>query len=135
MLASYRTLVQTLWKKFHTIRCVHSPRAKNMYADALATLAAKIHISEEKQNIAMSVVRRNLPCPFSELLQPPDYNDDENWRAHIINKLLEPTSANISNLKHFILIHRVLYHRDVGGVLARCVSKNEAKERLEVAHE
>ena len=31
MLASYRTLVQGLWKKFQNVRCEHSPRFANRY--------------------------------------------------------------------------------------------------------
>ena len=49
----------------------------NRYADALATLASKIHIPEQKQNITLSVIRRTMLCPASELLQPSNYEDDE----------------------------------------------------------
>ena len=88
MLASYRTLVQGLWKKFQNVRCEHSPRSTNRYVDALATLASKIHIQEENRKIVVSVVKRTLPCPASELLQPPEYEDDDYWRAPIVNKFV-----------------------------------------------
>ena len=48
-----------------------------MKTDALATLASNIHILEENQNITMLVIRRTMPCTTSELLQPPNYEDDE----------------------------------------------------------
>ena len=48
-----------------------------MYANALATLASNIHISKENQSITMSVIRRTMPCTTSELLQSPNYEDDE----------------------------------------------------------
>ena len=106
----------------------------NRYVDALATLASKIHIPKEEQNITLLVIRRTVPCPISELLQLSNYEDDEDWHASIIDQLLNPTSDNISELKNFVLID-VLYYRSTGGILARCVSKHEAQEILKKAHE
>ena len=122
-------------EKFQNIRCEHSPKSANRYADALATLAYKIHILEENRKITVSVVKRTLPCSISELLQPPGCEDDDDWRAPIVNKFVWPTSASILDLKHFALIHGVLYHRSTSGVLARCVSNSETKERLKAIHE
>ena len=135
MLAPYRTLVQTLWKKFQNVKCQHSPRSTNRYADALATLASKIQIPKENESITMAVVRRTLPCTASELLQPLEYEEDEDWRLPIIDKLVKPTSAVIPDLKYFSLIEGVLYHRSANGVLARCISSREAEERLRAVHE
>ena len=53
----------------------------------------------------MFVVKKTLPCPTSELLQLSGYEDDDDWRAPIVNKFVWPTSASISDLKHFALIH------------------------------
>ncbi|EOY03309.1 H0502G05.11 protein [Theobroma cacao] len=72
--------------------------------------------------------------PISELLLPPIY-DKEDWRKSIIKELLNPSSTAIPRLKHYILIHGTLYHKGSNGVLARCVSEEEAKERLRIAHE
>ena len=88
MLASYRTLVQGLWKKFQNVRCEHSPRSANRYADALATLASKINIPGENRKIVVFVVKRTLSCPASELLQPPGYEDKDDWHAPIVNKFV-----------------------------------------------
>ena len=74
-------------------------------------------------------------CLASELLQPPNYKDDKDWRTSIIDQLLEPTFGNISQLKNFVLIHGVLNHRSTNGILVRCVSKHEAQEILKKAHE
>ena len=49
----------------------------NKYVDALDTLTSKIHILEENQNITMSVIKRTMPCPTSELLQPSNYEDNK----------------------------------------------------------
>ena len=35
----------------------------------------------------------------NKLLQPPNYKDGEDWRAFIVDQLLEPTSTNIPKLK------------------------------------
>ena len=53
---SYRTLAQFLWKKFQNLKCEHNPRSMNKYANSFATLASKIHILEENQNITMSII-------------------------------------------------------------------------------
>ena len=46
------------------------------YADAVATLASKIHIFEENQNITMTVIKKTMPYPINELLQPSNYEDN-----------------------------------------------------------
>ncbi|OMO67929.1 hypothetical protein CCACVL1_20188 [Corchorus capsularis] len=44
MLAPYRDLVRSFLDKFQSVRCEHSRRSFNRYADALATLASKINM-------------------------------------------------------------------------------------------
>ncbi|XP_017974545.1 PREDICTED: uncharacterized protein LOC108661602 [Theobroma cacao] len=134
ILASYRTLVQSLLEKFQTVRCEHTPRTTNRYADALAILAFKIHILEKKRSIPIAVLKRTISCPSSELLRPPIY-EEEDWRKPIIEELLNPGSTAIPRLKHYILIHGTLYHKGSNGVLARCISEKKVKERLRIAHE
>ncbi|KAK8370529.1 hypothetical protein V6Z12_A01G182600 [Gossypium hirsutum] len=57
-------------------------------------------------------------------------HDDEYWKVYIFEKLVHPTSTNIQELKHIVLIHGVLYHKDTGGVLSLCVFNNEVGEKL-----
>ncbi|EOY21089.1 Uncharacterized protein TCM_012421 [Theobroma cacao] len=90
-------------------------------------------MKEEDQN-TISILKRRLPCLSNELLQPLTY-EEEDWRSPIIRDLFNPRSTVISRLKHFTLIHGVLYHKGSNGVLARCISSNEAKERLKAVHE
>ena len=60
----------------------------NRYVNALATLASKIHILEENQNITMSIIRRNMSCPGSELLQSLTYEDNKsNYFSTLVTEL------------------------------------------------
>ena len=77
----------------------------NRYVDALATLASKIHISEENQNINMLVIKRTMPCPTSELFQPSNYKIVS--QIHISSSIIEldiremnPTS--IASLNYYL---------------------------------
>lgn len=73
----------------------------------------------------MVVLKRTLPCSSNEL--PPTYEEKDWWKP-IIKELLNPSSATISHLKHFVLIHGTLYHKRSNGVLVRCVCKYEVKK-------
>ncbi|OMO74738.1 hypothetical protein COLO4_26525 [Corchorus olitorius] len=54
-LAPYRELTRVMLDHFQSVRCEHSPRSSNRYADALATLASKIHIPGQKEEISLLV--------------------------------------------------------------------------------
>ncbi|KAK8314628.1 hypothetical protein V6Z11_D01G182800 [Gossypium hirsutum] len=56
--------------------------------------------------------------------------NDEDWKVYIFEKFVHLNSTNIQELKHIVLIHGVLYHKDTGRVLSLCVFKNEVGEKL-----
>uniref|UniRef100_A0A2N9FTM9 Integrase catalytic domain-containing protein n=1 Tax=Fagus sylvatica TaxID=28930 RepID=A0A2N9FTM9_FAGSY len=63
-------------------------------------------------------------------------SDQEDWRASIKAKLISPiVTADLKEIKDYTLISGDLYRRLPGGVLARCISLEEAKERLPEVHE
>uniref|UniRef100_A0A2N9GF52 RNA-directed DNA polymerase n=1 Tax=Fagus sylvatica TaxID=28930 RepID=A0A2N9GF52_FAGSY len=106
-LAPYRALAQKFETKFSTFEIEHAQRNENRYADALATLGSQI-----------------------------TFEDQEDWRAPIKAKLISPTvTADLKEIKDYTLISGDLYRRLPGGVLARCISLKEAKERLPEVHE
>jgi hypothetical protein len=62
--------------------------------------------------------------------------DQEDWRVPIKAKLMSPVvAADLREIKDYTLISGDLYRRLPGGVLARCISIEEAKERLPEVHE
>uniref|UniRef100_A0A2N9FFM0 RNA-directed DNA polymerase n=1 Tax=Fagus sylvatica TaxID=28930 RepID=A0A2N9FFM0_FAGSY len=106
-LAPYRALAQKFEAKFSTFEIEHAQRNENRYADALATLGSQI-----------------------------TFEDQEDWRAPIKAKLISPTvTADLKEIKDYTLISGDLYRRLPGGVLTRCISLEEAKERLPEVHE
>ena len=72
-----------------------------------------------------------LKKEFEEL-----FPDQENWRVLIKAKLMSPAVvADLREIKDYTLISGDLYRRLLGGVLARCISTEEAKEKLLEVHE
>jgi hypothetical protein len=62
--------------------------------------------------------------------------DQEDWRAPIKTKLISPTTmADLREIKDYTLISGDLYKRLPEGVLVRCISLEEAKEKLPEVHE
>uniref|UniRef100_A0A2N9I2Z5 Uncharacterized protein n=1 Tax=Fagus sylvatica TaxID=28930 RepID=A0A2N9I2Z5_FAGSY len=111
-LAPYRALAQKFEARFSTFEIEHAQRNENRYADALATLGSQIAFEGEEMDVTIckraKPITESLKKEFEELSQ-----DQEDWRAPIKAKLI----------------------RLPGGVLARCISLEEAKERLPKIHE
>jgi hypothetical protein len=62
--------------------------------------------------------------------------DQEDWRAPIKTKLISPTTmADLREIKDYTLISGDLYKRLPEGVLVRCISLEEVKEKLPEVHE
>lgn len=69
-------------------------------------------------------------------LIPKILTEEEDWCAPIIKNLSQPSSSvAVRELKDFVLRSGELYHRGNGGVLARAISKEQAKAKLEHVHE
>uniref|UniRef100_A0A2N9H996 Reverse transcriptase domain-containing protein n=1 Tax=Fagus sylvatica TaxID=28930 RepID=A0A2N9H996_FAGSY len=62
--------------------------------------------------------------------------NEEDWRMPLKAKLMSPVAAaDFKEIKDYTLISGELYHRLLGGVLARCISIQEAKRKLIEVHE
>jgi ribonuclease HI len=134
-LAPYRALAQKFEARFSTFEIEHAQRNENRYADALATLGSQIAFEGEEMDITIckkaKPITESLRKEFEELSQ-----DQEDWRAPIKAKLMSPAdTADLREIKDYTLISGDLYRRLPGGVLARCVSLEEARERLPKIHE
>uniref|UniRef100_A0A2N9INS0 RNA-directed DNA polymerase n=1 Tax=Fagus sylvatica TaxID=28930 RepID=A0A2N9INS0_FAGSY len=121
--------------RFSTFKIKHAQRNENRYADALATLGSQIAFGGEEMDITickkMKPITESLRKEFEELSQ-----DQEDWRAPIKAKLMSPAvTADLREIKDYTLISGDLYRRLPGGVLARCISIEEAKEKLPDIHE
>uniref|UniRef100_A0A2N9FCJ7 RNA-directed DNA polymerase n=1 Tax=Fagus sylvatica TaxID=28930 RepID=A0A2N9FCJ7_FAGSY len=134
-LALYRALAQKLEEKFHTFEISHAMRCENRYADALATLGSQV--SFEGSKVDITIDKRSMP--ITDLLKEKfkEQNlDAEDWRTPIRAKLMSPEGvADLKVLKDYVLIAGDLYRRLPGGVLARCVSLQEAAKKLTEVHE
>jgi ribonuclease HI len=134
-LAPYRALAQKLEAKFSTFEIEHAQRNENRYADALATLGSQIAFEGEEMDVTickkMKPITELLKKEFEELSP-----DQEDWRVPIKAKLMSPAVvADLREIKDYTLISGDLYRRLPGGVLARCISLEEAKEKLLEVHE
>uniref|UniRef100_A0A2N9I4L9 Integrase catalytic domain-containing protein n=1 Tax=Fagus sylvatica TaxID=28930 RepID=A0A2N9I4L9_FAGSY len=121
--------------KFSTFEIEHAQRNENRYADALATLGSQITFEGEEMDVTIckrvEPITESLKKEFEE-----SSSDQEDWRAPIKAKLISPTvTADLKEIKDYTLISGDLYRRLPGGVLARCISLKEAKERLPEVHE
>uniref|UniRef100_A0A2N9G4R5 RNA-directed DNA polymerase n=1 Tax=Fagus sylvatica TaxID=28930 RepID=A0A2N9G4R5_FAGSY len=101
----------------------------------LATLGSQIAFEGEEMDVTIckkaKPITESLRKEFEELSQ-----DQEDWRAPIKAKLMSPAvTADLREIKDYTLISGDLYRRLPGGVLARCISIEEAKEKLPDVHE
>ena len=62
--------------------------------------------------------------------------DEEDWTMPLKAKLMSlVATADFKEIKDYILIFRELYRRHPGGVLAHCISIQEARRKLIEVHE
>uniref|UniRef100_A0A2N9HQQ7 Integrase catalytic domain-containing protein n=1 Tax=Fagus sylvatica TaxID=28930 RepID=A0A2N9HQQ7_FAGSY len=120
---------QKLEEKFVTFEIKHAQRNENRYADALATLGSQMAFEGEKIDITINKKVR----PITELLKKEFEElslDEEDWRMPLKAKLVSPVAAaDFKEIKDYTLISGELYRRLPGGILARCISIQEAKRK------
>jgi ribonuclease HI len=134
-LAPYRALAQKLEEKFATFEIEHAQRNENRYADALATLGSQMAFEGQKIDITINKkakpITESLKEEFEELSL-----DEEDWRMPLKTKLVSPVAAaDFKEIKDYTLISGELHRRLPGGILARCISIQEAKRKLIEIHE
>ncbi|KAL5541718.1 hypothetical protein UlMin_009428 [Ulmus minor] len=126
-LTKYRAKAQQILQNFQTFHFKHVPRSQNRYADALATLASRI--DDHKVNRAVIIVE----AKDYEMTQAPCSPEDQ-WIRNIKAKLLAGKISDYKMIRQFHIENGALYYKLPTGVLARCVSKQEAARRVEEVH-
>ncbi|GKV38840.1 hypothetical protein SLEP1_g46705 [Rubroshorea leprosula] len=132
-LIPYHQYLETLIKKFRFISLNHMPRAKNQFADALATLASMIQVSKDDVIKPLVIEISQEPAHCMEIKV-----DDKPW-FHDIKQFLQngeyPLYASEVNKKtirklaaSYFLSGNTLYKRSADMTLLRCVDETEAKQ-------
>uniref|UniRef100_A0A2N9GBA7 Integrase catalytic domain-containing protein n=1 Tax=Fagus sylvatica TaxID=28930 RepID=A0A2N9GBA7_FAGSY len=121
--------------KFYTFEMEHAQKNENRYTDALGTLGSQITFEGEEMDVTIckkiEPITESLKKEFEELSP-----NQEDWRVPIKAKLMSPVvAADLREIKDYTLISRDLYRRLPEGVLAWCISIEEAKEKLLEVHE
>ncbi|KAL5570108.1 hypothetical protein UlMin_026683 [Ulmus minor] len=127
-LAKYRTKAQHILQKFQAYKLEHVARSQNRYADALATLALKISIQKDQQAVITIEARGPTEAKFPE-------PKEDGWITEIKAKIREGKMAGYKIARRFHIEEGILYFKAPTGVLARCLSKEEASSKVKEIHE
>ena len=113
----------------------HSQRSDNRFADALATLGARISL----EGTATKVTIIKKPVPVIQVLKEEFFSqplDQVDWHSPIKEALLSPSSKEqLKCFKVYTLVAGELYIKFLGGVLTRCLGMSESSKRLREVHE
>ena len=141
-LIPYNDYIRTIAQTFDSITFEHVPRESNQVADALATLSAMFNVaySEEVQPIRME--KYKTPSYCMSLEREPNgkrwYHDIKHYIAYreYPPGASENSKRTIRRLAmEFFLNGEVLYKRNYGMTLLRCVDALETEKILEEIHE
>ncbi|KAL5549105.1 hypothetical protein UlMin_004336 [Ulmus minor] len=127
-LTRYRARAQQILQRFQTFHFKHIPRSQNRYADALATLASRINDREIGKAIITIEAKQQLTT------RTPCLSEDQ-WIKDTKARILGGKTIDYKLIRHFHIEDGVLYYKSPTGVLARCLSKKEARKRLDEVHD
>lgn len=131
-LIPYKDYARRLSTFFNKIEFHHIPREKNQMADSLETLASMIIVNRWNDMPKIDAMRLDRPA---HVFAMEEVSDDKSW-YHDIKCYLQsqeyPLGASNKDKKtlrrlasNFFLNEDVLYKRNFGMVLLRCVDKHE----------
>ncbi|PKI53831.1 hypothetical protein CRG98_025772, partial [Punica granatum] len=140
-LVSYHEYLEELTKNFEDISFTYTPRMKNQFVDALATLASMVSIT--KENLIETLEFEIAMCPAHyDMIEAVD---GKPWYAHIKHLLQTgqfPAFTDLHDRRtlrriatNFFLIGETLYSRSFDATLLRCVDGSEAQRLMEEVHE
>ena len=140
-LIPYFEYLEKLIEEFDEIEFTYLSRNKNSYADALATLASWINLTNETMKIQINHHKEPAYCLQ---IEPYDSHKSLPW-FHDIKKYLEnqsfPSEINQTDKRtlrrlamQFTLCGGHLYKRSHNHVLLRCVDRKEAEEIMREVH-
>ncbi|PKI49799.1 hypothetical protein CRG98_029808 [Punica granatum] len=129
-----------LAKNFEKISFTYTPRAKNQFADALATLASMASISEGNvvEPLEIEVARRPAHCNAIEASEAkPWYEDIKNFlqTGHYPPFADRRDRNTLRRLAmHYFLSGEILYRRSFDSTLLRCIDEHESRCLMEEVH-
>ncbi|XP_075665073.1 uncharacterized protein LOC142634671 [Castanea sativa] len=133
-LAPYRAMAQKMEERFSTFEIEHTPRSKNRFEDALATLGLQIVFEGYGAKIEVSKRKESIIEILKEKFQEEQCEED--WRNPIREVLMkEGEPAKLKALRNYALVGGGLYRRMPGGILSRCVGPEEVQRRLKEIHD
>ncbi|PKI72930.1 hypothetical protein CRG98_006630 [Punica granatum] len=140
-LLPYHEYLEELAKNFEKISFTYTPRIKNQFEDALATLASMVSITKENiiEPLEIEIAKGPAYCDTIEATdEQPWYEDIK----HFLQTGQYPTFANRRDQKtlrrlaaHYFLSRETLYRRSFDTTLLRCVDENEAQRLMGEIHE
>ncbi|XP_031378345.1 uncharacterized protein LOC116193740 [Punica granatum] len=133
-LVPYHEYLEELAKNFEKISFTYTPRAKNQFADALATLASMASISEGNiiEPLEIEVDKGPAYCSAIEASEAkPWYEDIRNF----LQTGQYPPFADRRDRKtlrrlamHYFLSGEILYRRSFDSTLLRCIDEHESRQ-------
>ncbi|KAL5574120.1 hypothetical protein UlMin_023717 [Ulmus minor] len=127
-LVKYRTKAQQILRKFQAYRLEHVAHSQNRYAYALATLASKMDIQKDQQAIITVEARTSTT-------EGRSCEKEDDWIEDIKARLTGQQMTDYKIIRHFHIGEGVLYFKAPTGVLARCLSREEANCKIREVHE
>ncbi|KAL5574369.1 hypothetical protein UlMin_023966 [Ulmus minor] len=127
-LTKYRAQAQRILQRFQAFHFKHIPRSQNRYADALATLASRIKDEEIGEAVVTIEAKQQVKMQASHL-------PEDQWIKNTKAKIIAGKTADYKLVRHYHMEDGILYYKSPTGVLARCLSKKEALERLDEVHD
>ncbi|PKI38860.1 hypothetical protein CRG98_040760 [Punica granatum] len=140
-LVPYHEYLEELAENFEEISFTYTPRIKNQFADALATLASMVSITKENliEPLEIKIAKGPAHCNAIEATdEQPWYEDIK----HFLQTGQYPTFANRRDRKtlrrlaaHYFMSRETLYCRSFDATLLRCVDEVEAQRLMGEIHE
>ena len=126
-LAPYKFLAQKMEERFSTSEIEHAQRSKNRYTDTLAALESQIAFEGSSTRVEVNKQRESIVEILQERFQE-EQGCKGDWRIRIKESLMkEGDMADLKTLKDYTLMKGELYRKMPGGILSRCVGKEEAQ--------
>ncbi|PKI65802.1 hypothetical protein CRG98_013807 [Punica granatum] len=132
--------LKELAKNFEKISFTYTPRAKNQFVDALATLASMVSISEGNIIELLEIEVAKGPAHYNAI----EASEAKPWYEDIRNFLRTgqyPPFADRRDRKtlrrlamHYFLSGKILYCRSFDSTLLRCIDEHESRPLMEEVH-
>ncbi|XP_077230141.1 uncharacterized protein LOC143863343 [Tasmannia lanceolata] len=144
-LIPYHEYLDVLVDQFKNITFTFLPRAKNRFADALATLASMIDIPDGKKMRPITIQEQWVPAHCDVIEITARCPDGQPWFTDIKNFIsgqghpAEASSKERRTLQklasNFVICGNELYCRSFDGIQLLCITEDQAAKILEETHE